>query len=414
MRILDSVFLAFRGITANKLRSSLTMLGIIIGVAAVIALMSIGAGAQASITQQIEGVGTNLLIVFPGQQSTQGVRGGAGTANLSLEDATALNDPVLAPDVKLVAPSSQTFAQLVAGSVNTRAQVQGVTPEFQYVRNWEVAAGEFVQTFQVRSRSLVAVLGDTTSRNLFGGVNPIDQFIKVQGIQFRVIGVLKAKGGSGFGSADDVVMIPLTTLQTRLQVERGSGGAQRVASIYITAANPDRIQAAKDQISEILRQRHRVAPGSEDFSVLSQEDMIATFTSVTGVMTIFLGAIAGISLLVGGIGIMNIMIVAVTERTREIGIRKAVGAKGRDILLQFLIESATMSFSGAIIGYGAGLLASHLINGVQLAGSPLRTSVSPEIAILALGVAVGIGLFFGVYPASRAAKMNPIQALRYE
>jgi putative ABC transport system permease protein len=390
------------------------MLGIIIGVAAVISLVSIGTGAQTSITQQIEGVGTNLLMVLPGQQSTQGVRAGAGTANLTLEDANALNDPVLAPDVKLVAPSSQAFAQIVAGSANTRAPVQGVTREYQYVRNWEVASGDFIQPYQVQARSLVAVLGDTTSQNLFGGFNPVDQFIKIQGIQFRVIGVLKPKGGTGFGSADDVVMIPITTLQTRLQVDRGSGGAQRVSTIYVTAASPDRIQATKNEISEILRQRHRVTPGNEDFSVLTQEDMIATLTSVTGVMTIFLGAIAGISLLVGGIGIMNIMIVAVTERTREIGIRKAVGAKSRDILLQFLIESATMSFSGAIIGYGAGLFASNLINGMQLANSTLRTEVSPGIAVLSLGVAVGIGLFFGVYPASRAARMNPIQALRYE
>lgn len=415
MHLLDSVGLALRGILANKLRSALTMLGIMIGVGSVIALTSIGAGTQSFITQQIEGIGTNLIIVFPGQQSAQGVRGGAGTAILSLDDARALNDPVLAPDVDMVAPASQTFAQIVAGAMNTRTMAQGVTPEFQYVRNWEVAVGDFIQPFQVEARSLVAVLGDTTSQNLFGGVNPVDQFIKVQNLQFRVIGVLKPKGGSGFGNSDDVVMVPLTTMQTRLQRQTGFGGVQRVASIYLTATSPAKIDAAKDQVNEVLRVRHRVSPGEEDFQLLTQEDMIATLSSVTMMMTIFLGAIASISLLVGGIGIMNIMLVTVTERTREIGIRKAIGAKGRDILLQFLVESATMSFSGAIIGFLLGVVASNLLNGVQIApGSTLRTMVTPGMAVLALSVAVAIGLFFGIYPAKRAADMNPIDALHYE
>ncbi len=414
MNILDSVMLALRGIGANKLRSALTMLGIVIGVAAVIALVSIGQGAQASITSQIEGIGTNLLIVYPGQQRTQGVAGGAGTAILSLDDANALNDPVMAPDVSMVAPSSNTGAPVVAGSVNTRTQIQGVTPEYQIVRNWEVASGDFIQPNQVEARSLVAVLGDTTSQNLFDGLNPVDQFIKIQSLQFRVIGVLKAKGGSGFGNSDDVIMVPLTTLQSRLQRQTGFGGVQRVGTIFVTAASPDQINAARDEITAILGERHRVLPGEEDFQVLSQEDMIATLSSVTNVMTIFLGAIAGISLLVGGIGIMNIMLVTVTERTREIGIRKAIGARGRDIMLQFLIESATMSLSGALIGYIVGLIAANAINGMQLAGSALHTAVTPGVTIMALSVAVGIGLFFGVYPARRAAQMDPIRALRYD
>ncbi len=414
MSFFDSVMLALRGILANKLRSALTMLGIVIGVAAVIALVSIGQGAQATIAQRIEGIGTNLLIITPGQQSTQGVRAGAGTANLTLDDAQALSDPVLAPDVDMVAPSSQTFAPIVAGPVNTRTQVQGVTPEYQFVRNWEVAAGDFIQPSQVNARSLVAVLGDTTAQNLFLGMNPVDQFIKISGKQFRVIGVLKPKSGSGGANSDDVVMVPLTTLITRLQSQRGLGGVQRVANIFVTAKTSDTIPAAQEQVSEILRQRHNVASGSEDFSVLTQQDLIGTLSSVTQVMTIFLGAIAGISLLVGGIGIMNIMLVTVTERTREIGIRKAIGAKGRDVLLQFLIESATMSFSGALIGYLVGVVASNMINGLQFGGTSLTTAVTPGVTFMALGVAIGIGLFFGVYPARRAAQMDPIKALRYD
>ncbi len=414
MHLLDSVGLALRGIGANKMRSFLTMLGIVIGVAAVISLTSIGAGTQAFVTQQIQGIGTNLIIVSPGQQSTQGVRAGAGTAVLTLSDAGALYDPVLAPDVELVSPVSQTFAPVVAGSVNTRTQVQGVTPEYQFVRNWEVAAGDFVQAFQVESRLLVAVVGSVTAQNLFGGIDPIGQFIAVEGVQFRVIGVLQSKGGAGFGNADDVIMIPLTTLLTRLQVQRGSSGSQRISSIYVTAASPDKIDAAKNEIGDILRQRHRVTPGNEDFQLLTQQDIIATASSVTGVMTIFLGAIAGISLLVGGIGIMNIMLVTVTERTREIGIRKAIGAKAKDILLQFLIESATMSLTGALVGYLLGYLAANWINGRQFVGGSLHTSITPQMTVLAMGVAVAIGVFFGMYPAKRAADMKPIQALRYE
>ncbi|MDP2718283.1 MAG: ABC transporter permease [Dehalococcoidia bacterium] len=414
MKIFDSIFLALHGIIANKLRSSLTMLGIVIGVAAVIALMSIGQGAQTFITQQIQGIGTNLIMVFPGQASNQGVRSGAGSASLTMEDAAALNDPIFAPDVAMVAPSSQSQESIVVGSVNTRSPILGVTPDYQFVRNWNVSSGEFFLPSHVDARSLVAVLGSSVAETLFGGTDPVDQFISIRRIKFRVIGVLGAKGGSGRGNSDDVVMIPLTTLQTRLSRNFGSGGATRVSDINVTVLTPDKIEDAKMQISEILRERHRVAPGEEDFTVLSQEDMLATLSSVTMVMTIFLGAIAGISLLVGGIGIMNIMLVTVTERTREIGIRKSVGAKSRDIMFQFLVESAALSFTGAIIGYLLGLLASNLINGANLNGVVLRTTVTPFISFLAFGVAVAIGLFFGIYPARRAAKMDPIEALRYE
>lgn len=414
MKFFDSILLALHGISANKLRSSLTMLGIVIGVAAVISLMSIGQGAQTFITQQIQGIGTNLLIIFPGQAATQGVKTGSGTAILTLDDAKALNDPILAPDVVLVAPASQNVTTIVAGSMNTRSPVLGVTPEYQYVRNWEVQNGEFIMPYHMEARSLVAVLGSETAKTLFGGTNPVDQYIKVQQIQFRVIGVLKPKGGTGFGSADDVVMVPLTTMLSRLQAQRDRG-QNRVSNINVMVSDPENIALAKEQISEILRTRHRVPPGGEDFNVLSQEDMLATLSSVTAVMTIFLGAIAGISLLVGGIGIMNIMLVTVTERTREIGIRKAVGAKRRDIQFQFLIESATLSLSGAVIGYLLGIFLSKLIDGRELAACTiLRTTVTPGISVLALGVAVAIGLFFGIYPARRAAQMDPIQALKYE
>jgi putative ABC transport system permease protein len=416
MNVVESMRIAVRALGANKLRALLTMLGIIIGVSAVISLMSVGRGAQAAVTERIQGLGTNLLFIRPGSTQQAGVRAGGGSAQtLSLEDAQAIADQV--PTVVGVAPEIGSPAQLVAGGQNWSSRVLGTTEDYAAVRNATIANGDFITRQNLDGRSRVVVLGATVADNLFGDSDPINEQVRIslfgrQGTSFRVIGVMEKKGGSGMGNQDDQVFIPLTTYHTRLTTARTVRGSYQVSTINVQVADAAVMQDAVQEIGALLRQRHRV--NQDDFTIQSQEDFLATAAQVTGVMTVLLGAIAGISLVVGGIGIMNIMLVSVTERTREIGIRKAVGARRRDILLQFLVEATVVSVLGGLIGMGIGVGLSQLLSGIDLNGQRLTTLVTADAVILSFTVSAAVGLFFGIYPAMRAARLRPIEALRYE
>lgn len=412
-RVPEGLRVALRALAANKLRTALTTLGVVIGVSAVVSLMSVGIGAQSAITGQIQGMGSNLLFITPGAIQEAGVRQVAGTApTLTLEDAEAIADQASVTGVAGVAPESQTSAQIVAGSQNVRTRVVGTTPDYQQVRNFKPAAGEFFSRQQQDARSLVAVLGSSVAKDLFGTTDPIGQSVRINQITFQVIGVMETKGSQATGNQDDVVFVPISTLFQRLQTQRTAQGSRNVSTINVQLASQDKRDATVQQIGEVLRDRHRSA--QDDFTIRSQDDMLQALSTVTLTLTVVLGAIAGISLIVGGIGIMNIMLVSVTERTREIGIRKAVGAKRHHIVTQFLIEAATVSVLGGIIGILLGIGFSRLINNLSFGGQNLRTEVSPAVLLLAFGVSVGIGLFFGIYPANRAASLSPIDALRYE
>jgi putative ABC transport system permease protein len=416
MSILESMRLAFRALMANKLRSALTMLGIVIGVGAVITLMSAGEGVSVYIEEQFQGIGSNLLFVIPG--SLDEARAGpasmrGGTEELTNGDAEALRDPLRAPDVAAVSPQLFRSTVVSTGKRNVLAQVIGVPPEFASVRNWSPEVGEFISQEHMNSRARVALLGKTVVRELFpDNAYPLEQTVKINGIPFRVIGVLEEKGGSQFSDEDNTVLVPLTTAQTRLFPSRSRSGDYRVSAIIVQAISAERMDAAAEQVAAILRERHGIAFSDEDdFSIISQADIIAVFGQITDVLTIFLGAIAGISLLVGGIGIMNIMLVSVTERTREIGLRKAVGARRRDILWQFLIEAMTLSLIGGVAGIGLGILGAGIISELI---EDFRAVVTPGAVVLATGFSAAVGLFFGIYPARRASLLNPIDALRYE
>jgi putative ABC transport system permease protein len=416
MNIPRTIHTAVTAITANKMRSSLTVLGVIIGVTSVISLMSIGRGSQAAITANIESLGTNLLFVSPGASEEQGVRGAQGSAtSLTMEDAEALVDPYLASSVAAVAPQVSAFGQIVVGGENAYSQVVGVTPEYESVRNIPVAVGSFISSYDVDRRSLVVVLGSNIAETLFGETNPVGQTVKINSRQFTVVGVLQSKGSTGFGSTDDMIIAPITTVQYRLSSQRTASGERTVQTINVQVVSADETDNAIEQITAILRERHRIVVGDEDdFTITSQQETVEALEESTQVWVIFLGAIAGISLLVGGIGIMNIMLVSVTERTREIGIRKAVGAKQRDILFQFLVEAALLSLTGGGFGVLVGWGISHFISGLNLGGTTITTVMSADIVILAVTVSAAIGIVFGLYPAYRAARLNPIEALRYE
>ncbi|MBI3973352.1 MAG: ABC transporter permease [Chloroflexi bacterium] len=394
------------------------MLGMVIGVGAVIALMSIGKGVQAGVTDQIKGMGTNLLFISPGAQTQGGVRAQAGTApTLTREDAEAILDSGRVPQVVAVAPEAINFGQTIASGQNTFTRLNGVTPEFEAVRNFRAAEGQFIERAHLDARSLVAVLGANVKQTLFGDGDAVGQTVRVNQVNLRVIGVMESKGAQAQGNQDDVIFVPLTTMQTRLNRHRTAQGGNPVSTINVQLADdrPETQQAAVQAIGDLLRERHRVA--QDDFTVRSQEDLLQTATQITGFVTLFLGAVAGISLVVGGIGIMNIMLVSVTERTREIGIRKATGAKRRDILSQFLIEATVVSIVGGTTGILVGGGGSRLLNGIRLGGSdaqPIQTVVSPDAILLAFTVSALIGLFFGVYPAVKASRLSPIEALRYE
>src|SRR5574341_366553 len=403
MNIGMSVRIALRSLGANKLRSALTMLGIIIGVMAVIAMLSIGRGAQAAITAQINSIGTNLLFVRPGAIQQGGVRTAEGSAaTLTLEDGQALTS---LPSVVGVAPQVDGFGQLVYLGNNAVGRIMGITPEYVNVMNANVATGEFISAANVTARSAVVVLGAQIAQQLFDTGDPVGQTVRINNQPFRVIGVMEAKGGTGFFNVDTQIFVPFTTATSRL-LGRGSFRGQNNASVLNVKIVDSSLQdQAVQEISEVLRERHRVQ-FQDDCNIPSQQDILNTANQVTGILTIFLGGVAGISLIVGGIGIMNIMLVSVTERTREIGIRKAVGARKRDILAQFLTEATILSVSGGLIGILSGTLVARLISGIELGTAALSTVVDLDSVLLAVLFSVGVGLFFGSYPANRAASLH--------
>ncbi len=416
MNFLESVRIALRALTANKLRSALTMLGIIIGVGAVIALMSAGEGVSVYVEEQFRGFGSNLLFIIPGgtDQATSGQPGTIlGGAELTNDDVEALRDPVRAPDVVAVAPSIVETTRVATAKEDTIARVEGVAPDYAGIRKWFPAAGEFIRESDLEARSRVAVLGQDVVEDLFpDNPFPLGETVKINDVLFRVIGVMEEKGGSSFGSQDEIVFVPLTTMQTRLVSMRSQSGDYQVSQIVVEASNKDRIDAASEQIAMILRDQHEIDFSDEDdFTIFSQEDVINVFGNITNVLTTFLGAIAGISLLVGGIGIMNIMLVSVTERTREIGLRKAVGARRSDILWQFLLEAITLSVVGGLIGIGLGAVGASIISSLI---DGFEAVVTAQAIVLATTFSAAVGLIFGVYPARRASLLNPIEALRYE
>jgi putative ABC transport system permease protein len=409
----ESVRIALTSLRANKLRTILTMLGIIIGVASVVALMAIGNGAQVAITSQIASIGSNLLTIFPGQQRGPGQAAVTQSQALTLADADALMKPGAVRGVVAIAPVFQGSAQIVAGSNNLNSPVVGVTPAFFTVRNLTIARGDALSESQVHGLRSVAVIGGNVAENLFGLSNPVGKRIRIKGQTFQVVGVLEKKGGGGFGSVDDQLFVPIGVAQQKLFGARTTTAASpRISNISLQVAEADQMDSVSAQISSIIRQRHRLkADGTEDdFTIFNQADILSSLNQITSVLTAFLGAIAGISLLVGGIGVMNIMLVSVTERTKEIGLRKAVGARRRDILQQFLVEALVVSLFGGIVGLLFGSLISF---GVGLTGL-ITPVVTPSAMLLALGFSMAVGLFFGIYPARRAARLRPIDALRYD
>ncbi|OGC96274.1 MAG: multidrug ABC transporter substrate-binding protein [candidate division Zixibacteria bacterium RBG_16_53_22] len=406
MRYIQILKIAYKALGRNKMRSSLTMLGIIIGVAAVIAMVGIGQGAKNMVNAQIASLGENLLTIFPGSQmGGGGFRAGAGTMmNLTDDDAQAIKDNC--PAVQWISPVIRTGAQVVAGNLNWGTSVEGYSPEFPFIRSWPIASGAFFTEQDVKGATKVCVLGKTVVDNLFPGQDPIGQIIRIRKLPFKVIGLLSPKGQNAFGrDQDDIVVAPHTTVLRKLT------GRDHINSIIVSATDRNRIDEASNQIAELLRQRHKILSGQEDdFTIRSQLDIASAATSTSGIMTILLGAIASVSLMVGGIGIMNIMLVSVTERTREIGIRMAVGAKGRDIMIQFLAESIVLSLVGGVIGIALGVLGAKVIS--ALLHWPVFTSV-PAMAI-SFFFAGFVGIFFGFYPARKASLLDPIEALRYE
>ena len=410
MKAWAALRMALASLRVNKLRTALTMLGIVIGVAAVIAMVSVGAGAQERIAEQIRSMGSNLIVVFPGAQTSGGIRWGLGSQQtLTEEDARAIAVDVTAAEV--AAPSVRGTAQTIFGNLNWSTVIQGVTPDYVEAREWPIASGRMLAQADVDGAAKVAVLGDTVWHSLFGDSDPVGQTIRIKKVPFTVIGVLEPKGQSAFGQdQDDLILIPLSTAKKKvLGVNKSNPRA--VGQISVKVREADLMGEAEEQIRGILRQRHRLQPGQDDdFQVRVLAEMFAAQEESARVMTMLLAAIASVSLLVGGIGIMNIMLVSVTERTREIGLRMAVGARGRDILAQFLVEAVTLSAVGGIMGVGVGIVVSVVIANL----AEWSTDVSIQSVILAFTFAGIIGVFFGFYPAQKASRLDPIEALRYE
>lgn len=407
MKTIDILEETYAALTANKVRSGLTMLGIIIGISSVIAMTAIGTGAQNSISASIQSIGSNLIIVTPGAQRGQGfqVSGGRGSIkSLTIEDANAITTNI--SSINAVAAEVSSRYQVIAKGANTNTTVDGVTSLYPTVRNVQIDQGVFITDVNNQNSSKVAVLGPSARDDLFGiGGDAIGQNIRIKQVDFKIVGITVAKGGSGFQNPDDMIFIPLTTAQ------RYFSGDQYVSSISIASTSSDSTKQVQADITSLLLDRHHISnPTSADFSTLNQADIIATASSVTSTFTTLLAAVAGISLLVGGIGIMNMMLTTVTERTKEIGLRKAIGAKKRDINRQFLIESVMLTFIGGAIGIALGWLISYAVTYFGI----LQTQVSISSIVLAFGVSALIGIIFGYYPARRAASLNPIDALRYE
>jgi putative ABC transport system permease protein len=420
MSVWESIAVALRALATNKLRSGLTMLGIIIGISAVITLVSVGQGVQTVIADQMAGIGSNLLFVMPGEleSNSTSMRSSflrsVSVSTLTYGDVQALADPAAVPALAGVAPEFVVNSRVVYQNKNTQTSVSGVTPDYATVRNFYPMMGTFITEEDMRSQARVAAIGQRVWEDLFPpGVNPIGQTIRINRAPFRIVGVMEERGVSSFSDDNDVVFVPLSTAQAKLFGGRDLSGDYTVSVIYGRAVDESRLDAARDQIVRVLRQRHGLLYSTDknDFTVLTQKDVGEVFQSLTALLTMFLGLIAAVSLLVGGIGIMNIMLVSVTERTREIGIRKAVGAKRRDILMQFLIEAMVLSLVGGLLGIAIG--ASGTIS-MSVAVEDLALHLSPSTILLAAGFSMTVGLFFGIYPAVRASRLNPIDALRYE
>ncbi len=408
MNILRTSRIALRALARNKMRSFLTALGIIIGVGAVIAMVSLGEGAKRGVEERFNSLGTNLLNVFPGSRNHHGISsGGGGWQSLKVEDAEAI--AVQCDAVRFVSPSASTRAQVIYANKNWNTSVQGVGARYPEVRNWEIEAGTFFDESHVTAAAKVCVLGVEVKKALFEDEDSLGKVIRVKGIPFRVLGVLKSKGeAGGFFNRDDVIVMPYTTVMKRL------AGEDHINSIDVQAVSMDRTAEAQRQIEELLRIRHRIAPGAEDdFQVRNMAEIAEGAAQSTQILGILLGSIASISLLVGGIGIMNIMLVSVTERIREIGIRMAVGAREKDILLQFLTEAVVLSFLGGALGVVFGVASSKLMKFIPIFAE-WKTVVSPQAILLAFAFSASVGIFFGFYPARKASKLDPIEALRYE
>jgi putative ABC transport system permease protein len=402
--------IALQALKVNKLRSGLTMLGIIIGVAAVIVMIAVGSGAQARVKEQIAGLGSNLMILWAGSVTTAGVRGGTGTAQTLVEDdAWAVMREIA--EVQVAAPTQRGSGQIVWGNANWLASIVGTTPEYFEARDWGLVTGRLFEAGEMSGAGKVAIIGQTVARELFGDGDPVDQIIRVRGVPFTVIGLLERKGQSMMGQdQDDIVIIPLTTARNKI-FGALQGRIGRVSSIFIKSKDGADMKEAEDKVRELLRQRHRLTGNTpDDFSLRNLTEILQAQEAASKVMAILLAAVASVSLLVGGIGIMNIMLVSVTERTREIGLRLAVGARGKDILSQFLVEAITLSTIGGVLGILLGALGTWLV--AELAEWPVQLSVLS--VILAVGFSAVIGIFFGYYPARKASSMQPIQALRYE
>ena len=408
MNIWQAVLEAFESLSANKLRAGLTILGIVIGVAAVIAMVSVGRGAQATITESINGIGTNLIFVFRG--GSEDVR---NPKPITLSDAEAIADPFQAPSVVAVAPVIQDSGKVTYGRESTTTNITGVTPDYASVRKYTVTEGEFIDQEEMLGQASVVLLGSEVADKLFARQEGlVGETIRIEGQPFRIIGVLKPKGGSSFSNADNLVMIPFSTAQARL-IHHST--ADQVDLLLVEAISPKAVPVASDEVAQILRARHRTAIGADDFTILTQQDFLSTASTITNVLTIFLGGVAAISLLVGGIGIMNIMLVSVTERTREIGLRKAVGAHKLDIMIQFLAESSVLSLFGGVIGIILGYSIAFAVAQIAKANNAnITPSIGIDITLIATLFSTAVGLFFGIYPANRAANLEPVEALRYE
>jgi putative ABC transport system permease protein len=408
----EVVRLAFDSLLANKTRAFLTMLGVIIGVASVVALLSIGGGASNAITSSVASTGTNVLTIMPGSPQNRGPGSTGSAQTLTLADSeaiTRLNLPIIGPS-----PRYGGAAQVVAPAADSNATITGIEPAYFEINSLSLKSGSFIDDAQVRGSSTVTVLGANLANTLFGSGEAVGQVVRIKNQSFRVIGVLETKGSSGFGgSVDDQALVPLSVAQQRLFGARTpDGNGWKVSSIAISVPETDNIKSVTTQIETLLRDRHHVAAdgSGDDFDIFDQASLLSTLTTVTSLLTVFLGAVAAISLLVGGIGIMNIMLVSVTERTREIGLRKAVGARGRDIMLQFVVEALVLSTAGGLIGLALGSAIPLVITLLGVLDAPVTWGT----VLIAVGFSMGVGLFFGIYPARSAARLNPIEALRHE